>query len=119
MMAVEHYTRMRTHTGSIHSHHTHSHSSAHTLPTMTLTSVGEVAIALSLNAVGGHRGQQGCVCGSGRLTGAAETGRLCASGSRGAKLLRRGAPGGLTRSRCRQASGRGPECRSTRGGSGA
>lgn len=116
VMAVEHYTHVRTHTVCIHSCHINTHYYAQTLLTMIPTSVGEVAVALSLNAVGG---QQGCVCGSGGLTCAAETGRLRTRGSRGARLLCRGAPGGLMRSRRRQASGRGPECRRSRGGSGA
>lgn len=115
-MAVEHYTHI-THTACIHSRHINSHPYAQTLLTMIPTSVGEVAIALSLNAVGGHWGQQGCLRGGGGLTCAAETGRLRTRGSRGEGLLCRGAPGGLMGSRRRQAAGRGPERRSSRGGS--
>lgn len=83
---------------------------------MILTSVGKVAIALSLNTGCSHWGQQGCVCGQGRRTRAAETGRLCAGGSGGARLLCRGPPGGLMRSRCRHPSGCGPGRCSCRGG---
>lgn len=111
-MAVEHYTRI-THTACIH---INSHPYAQTLLTMIPTSVGEVAVALSLNAVGGHWGQQGCPCGGGGLTCAAETGRLRTRSSRGVGLLRRGAPGGLMGSRRRQVAGRGPERRSSRDG---
>lgn len=85
---------------------------------MILTSVGKVAVALSLNAGRSHWGQQRCVCGQGRLTRAAETGRLCACGSGGARLLRRGPPWSLMRSRCRHPSGRGPG-RCSWGGGGA
>lgn len=96
-----------------------SHSYAQTLRTMILTSVGEVAVALPLNAVGGHWTQKWRVRGSGRLTRAAEAGRLRTRGSGGPRLLRRGPPGGLRRGRCRQTSGCGPECHSSGGGSGA
>lgn len=59
MMEVEHYTYRRTHTIYIHSLHTnlHSYAQMRTLLTMILTSVGEVGVALSLNAVGGHWAQ--------------------------------------------------------------
>lgn len=83
---------------------------------MILTSVGEVAITLPLNAGGSHRGQQGCVCGRGRLTRAAETGGLCACGSGGVGLLCRGPPGSLMRIHGRQPSGRGPGRCGGRGG---
>lgn len=115
-MAVEHYTHI-THTACIDSCHINSHPHAQTLLTMIPTSVGEVAVALSLNTVGGHWGQQGCLCGGGGLTCDAETDRLRTRGGRGAGLLRRGAPGGLMGSRRRQAAGRGSERRSSRGGS--
>lgn len=50
--------------GVLHSQNTHSsmksHSWARTVLSEILTSVGKVAIALSLNAVGGHWRQKGC-----------------------------------------------------------
>lgn len=114
------HSRKNTHTVCIHSLHTNSHSYAQTLLSMFLTSVGEVAVALPLNAVGGHWAQERRVRGSGRLTCAAETGRLCTRGSGGPRLRRGGSLGGLRRGRCCQASGCGPERRSSsRGGSGA
>lgn len=62
-----------------------------------LTSVGEVAVAFSLNTVGGHGGHQGSVCGGGSLTRAAETRRLRVGGGRGPGLLCGRAPGSVRR----------------------
>lgn len=50
-------SQKNTNTVCIHSLHTNSHSYTQTLLTMILTSVGEVGVALSLNAVGGHWAQ--------------------------------------------------------------
>lgn len=101
---------------------TNSRSSPQSLSRLTaaLTSVGEVAVALPLDAVGGHGRQQGSVRGRGRLADAAVTRRLRACGRRGARLLRRGAPGGRVRGRRRRrASGRGSVRRGGGGGGGA
>lgn len=77
--------------------------------------MGEVGIALSLNAVGGRRAQQGRVRGCGCPTGAAEAGRLRAGGGGSPRPLRAScASGGLRDGRCREAPGRG----SKRGGGG-
>lgn len=102
-----------------HSRQTNSHPSPQPRLEALLTSVGEVAVAFSLNAVGGHGCQQGGVRGSGRLADAAVTRCLRACGRWGARLLRRGAPGGRGRGRRRRrASGRGSVRRGGRGGGG-
>lgn len=89
-------------------------------PTWIHTSVGEVAVAFSLNTVGGH---QGCVCGSGSLTCAAETSRLHTGGGRAFRMLRRCAPGSVRRrasDRCsiRRGSGAGGRGHKRRGAGG-
>lgn len=85
-------------------------------PDTTLTSVGQVGVALSLDAVGGRCTQQRRVRGCWCLTG--EAGRLCTRGSMSPRLLRRRAAGGLRRGRRGQASGWGPRRGSRRGGGG-
>lgn len=97
--------------------HTHcAFTSNVTLHTIIPTSVGEVSIGLSLNAVWCHWVQEGCLCG--HLAGAAQTGSFCTCGGLCHRWLGNpAASGGLRGLWCHVVPGCGPRWGGSRRGS--